>query len=123
MPGEDEVRVGGEEEEEEQDIEEIEETPRGWTPGEGALDAAEVIYIDTGRGGTAEAQVGAPFVETIERVADEFHYGGFFRVFLNGEEQLESPWLNEEHTELNPDYPDTIESGMRIAITSYDKVG
>lgn len=70
------------------------------------------VHIETGRGQTAEVQVGAPFQETIERVANGAHYGGYFRVFLNGEEIL------------NPDEaPATIEAGMRIAITSYDKVG
>lgn len=70
------------------------------------------VHIETGRGQTAEVQAGAPFQETIERVADEAHYGGYFRVFLNGEEILDP---NEA--------PAVIEAGMRIAITSYDKVG
>ena len=70
------------------------------------------IHIEVGRGHTTEVQVGAPFQETIERIADEAHYGGFFRVFLNGEEILEP-------TEA----PETIQLGMRIALTSYDKVG
>ena len=70
------------------------------------------INIETGRGQTVEVQVGAPFTETLERVADEAHYGGFFRVFLNGSELLEPT-----------ESPATIELGMRIAITSYDKVG
>lgn len=70
------------------------------------------VYIETGRGQTTEVQVGAPFQETIDRVADEAHYGGYFRVFLNGEELLDPA-----------DSPATIEAGMRIAITSYDKVG
>ena len=70
------------------------------------------VNIETGRGQTAEVQVGAPFQETIERVADEAHYGGYFRVFLNGDELLDP---NEA--------PTVVEAGMRIAITSYDKVG
>ena len=70
------------------------------------------IHIDIGRGHTVEVQVGAPFQETIERIADDAHYGGFFRVFLNGEEILEPT-----------DAPETIQQGMRIALTSYDKVG
>ena len=69
------------------------------------------VFIETGRGQAVEAQVGAPFAETIERLADEAHYGGFFRVFLNGEELIEP----EES-------PATIEPRMRIVITSYDKV-
>ena len=69
------------------------------------------VFVETGRGQSVEVQVGAPFAETIERLADEAHYGGFFRVFLNGEELLEP----EES-------PTTIEPRMRIVITSFDKV-
>jgi len=70
------------------------------------------LFVDTGRGHTAEVQVGAPFKETIESVADEAHYGGYFRVFLNGNEVI------------NPeDAPESIEAGQRIVITAYDKVG
>lgn len=83
----------------------------------------ESVHIEVGRGNTAEVQVGAPFVETIERLAEEAHYGGYFRVFKNGEELTEDPWLDAEHTQLNPNYPTVIEQGMRIALTSYDKVG
>lgn len=72
----------------------------------------ERVHIETGRGQTAEAQVGQPFTETIERVADQANYGGYFRVFLNGEEVLEPTQA-----------PEFIEPGQRIAITSYDKVG
>lgn len=70
------------------------------------------VHIETGRGQTSEVPVGAPFQESIERVADETHYGGYFRVFLNGEELI-----NPEEA------PEKIEAGMRIALTSYDKVG
>ena len=78
--------------------------------GQEAVDGT--VHIETGRGQTTEVQAGSPFSETVERVADEAHYGGYFRVFLNGEEII------------NPDEaPATIEPGMRIAITSYDKVG
>jgi len=87
---------------------EPEERPRGWTP----ETPSESVFVETGRGQTAEVQLGAPFAETIERIADEAHYGGYYRVFLNGEEIL-----NPEEA------PTTIESGMRIIITSYDKVG
>jgi len=89
--------------------EEGEGRPRGWAP---ETPAGGSVFIETGRGQTAEVQMGAPFQETIERVADEAHYGGYFRVFLNGEELL-----NPEEA------PSTIEPGMRIALTSYDKVG
>lgn len=74
--------------------------------------AQESVHIETGRGQTTEVQSGAPFVATIERVADEAHYGGYFRPFLNGVEIVEPE-----------DAPDTIEAGMRIVITAYDKVG
>ena len=74
--------------------------------------AVQPIYVDTGRGQGVEVQSGSPFATTLERLADEAHYGGYFRVFLNGSEVI------------NPeDAPATIEPGMRIAVTSYDKVG
>lgn len=90
--------------------EETEEEPalRGWAAGV----ADQPIFIDTGRGQTVQASPGDPFIPTLERLAEDAHYGGYFRVFLNGSEVI------------NPeDSPDVIESGMRIAITSYDKVG
>ena len=97
-----------EEEVAEEPAEEAEERREAF--GQAAVDGT--VHIETGRGLTAEVQAGAPFQETIERVADEAHYGGYFRVFLNGEEII------------NPDEaPATIEPGMRLAITSYDKVG
>lgn len=96
-----------EEDEEEVTPEEEEEPETGW-----AREGAQPIFVDTGRGQTAEVQPGAPFEETMNRLADEAHYGGYFRVFLNGSEVI------------NPeDAPETIEPGMRLAITSYDKVG
>jgi len=80
--------------------------------GAGAQADEGSVYVETGRGNTAEVAVGSPFGETIERIADEAHYGGYFKVFLNGDELV------------NPeDAPEKIEAGMRIAITSYDKVG
>ncbi len=80
--------------------------------GEGQRTENQPIFVETGRGETVEVQPGAPFVETLERLAVDAHYGGFFRIFLNGSEVI------------NPeDAPDSIESGMRIIITSYDKVG
>jgi hypothetical protein len=70
------------------------------------------VFVDTGRGNTTEVAIGSPFVSTLERLANEAHYGGYFRIFLNGREVV------------NPeDSPANIEKGMRIAITSYDKVG
>ena len=87
-----------------------------WTPpprwAEQAAHPQGSVFIETGRGQTAEVQVGAPFQETIERVAEDAHYGGFFRVYLNGEEIVRP---NEA--------PATIEAGQRITLTSYDKVG
>ena len=95
----------------EERMEEVTEEP---TPAEWAEEARETqpIFVDTGRGAGVEVQAGAPFAETLERLADEAHYGGYFRVFVNGSEVI------------NPeDAPTTVESGMRIAITAYDKVG
>jgi len=74
--------------------------------------AGAPIYVDIGRGQTAEVQAGDPFVPTLDRLAEEAHYGGYFRVFLNGSEVVDPA-----------DAPATIEPGMRLAITSYDKVG
>ena len=70
------------------------------------------VFVDVGRGEPMEVQVGAPFVETLNRLAEMAHYGGDYRVFLNGSEVL---YIEEA--------PATIEAGMRIAITSYDKPG
>ena len=104
----DEERV---EEEEDEEEEEQELWVRPQPYGHEAT-GGESVHIETGRGQTAEVQVGAPFQETIERIADEAHYGGYFRVFLNGDELLDP---NEA--------PTVVEAGMRIAICSYDKVG
>ncbi len=90
---------------------EVEETqPRTeWAEG---TRAQQPIFVDTGRGQTVEVQAGSPFASTLERLAHEANYGGWFRVFLNGSEVI------------NPeDAPETIELGMRLAITAYDKVG
>jgi hypothetical protein len=73
----------------------------------------DLVPVDIGRGGQiVNVRAGSPFVETLERLADQANYGGYYKVYLNGSEVV------------NPsDAPATIESGMRIAITSYDKVG
>ncbi len=98
------------EEEEEEEEEIVAGTPRGWA--EEQRGALQPIFVDTGRGQTVEVAAGSPFATTLERLADEAHYGGYFRIFLNGSEVI------------NPeDSPEFIESGMRLAITSYDKVG
>jgi len=93
--------------------EDIEEENGGaaprWT---GGTPPTGSIFIDTGRGQAVEVQEGAPFQETVERVANEANYGGWFKVFLNGEE-LQDP----------SEAPDKLELGMRVAVTSYDKVG
>lgn len=101
---------GGFEEEDEDTLGEGEPEPRH----EWAADQrpAQPIFVDTGRGAAVEVAPGSPFVTTLERLADEHNYGGYFRIFLNGNEVV-----NPENS------PETIEPGMRIAITSYDKVG
>jgi hypothetical protein len=84
--------------------------PRPWagrTPTEN-----EPIYVETGRGQSVAVNPGDPFIPTIERIADESHYGGYFRVFLNSEEII------------NPtEAPPTFVAGQRVTITPYDKVG
>ena len=97
-------------EEVEPDEGEVLHAPTGWV--DQTIHPDEPVFIETGRGQTAEVQVGAPFQPTIERIAEEAHYGGYFRVFLNGEEII-----NPEEA------PATIEPGMRIALTSYRNRG
>jgi hypothetical protein len=72
----------------------------------------ETVPIESSRGQVVEVPVGAPFVTTVERVAHDLHYGGFYRVFLNGRELLDPGQA-----------PAIIEQGHRIALTAYDKVG
>lgn len=70
------------------------------------------VPVETGRGQAVNVNVGAPFAETIDSIANQANYGGYYRVFLNGQEMLE------------PDEaPATIQEGQRIAICAYDKVG
>jgi hypothetical protein len=93
---------------------EEEATPEAEEPSFGRAERVNQgsIFVDIGRGGSSEVAIGSPFVATLERLASEAHYGGYFRIFLNGNEVI------------NPeDSPATIDKGMRIAITSYDKVG
>jgi hypothetical protein len=102
-----------EERELDEEEEELDEEVEPIRPAYGAeARATGSVFIETGRGQAAEVQAGSPFRGAIERIADEAHYGGYFRVFLNGEEVV-----NPEES------PATIEPGMRVAITSYDKVG
>lgn len=105
--------------EEIRDEEELEEDEEELTPGWAEPRWADTVahptgsvFVDTGRGQTTEVPVGSPFGSTIERLAEAAHYGGYFRVFLNGSEVL-----NPEEA------PATIDAGMRITITSFDKVG
>jgi len=116
---EEEARAKGlidEEEDEEdegelEDVGEEESTPR--TPlAARATRQAGSVFVDVGRGDPIEVQTGSPFVETLDRLAGLAHYGGDYRVFLNGSEIL---YIEEA--------PATIEDGMRLAITSYDKPG
>ena len=104
---EEEVR---EEEEEEEEDEDEEQPTQTWA--EGQRGEGQSVFVETGRGQSVEVPANSPFASTVERLANEAHYGGWFRVFLNGAEVV------------NPeDSPETIEPGMRVAITSYDKVG
>ena len=83
------------------------EEPAGW-----GGNGRDTVQVETGRGNAISVSVGVPFSATMEQLAEEAHYGGYYRVFLNGSELI-SP----------EEAPDIIEAGMRIAITSYDKVG
>ena len=98
------------EEEAEEEGVEVYPPPQGWLAQ--ADHPTESVFIDTGRGQTVEVPVGSPFQLTLERIAEEAHYGAYFRVFLNGGEVV-----NPEEA------PTAIEASMRIAVTSYDKVG
>jgi len=93
-----------------EDREEVQVTPiPRWT--NQVAHPTESVFVETGRGEAVEVQAGAPFAETVEHLADQAHYGGYFRVFLNGSEIL------------NPaESPQILEPGMRVVITSYDKV-
>jgi len=116
---EEEARARGlidEEEDEEdegelEDVGEEESTPRTPLTARATRQAGSV-FVDVGRGDPIEVQTGSPFVETLDRLAGLAHYGGDYRVFLNGSEIL---YIEEA--------PATIEDGMRLAITSYDKPG
>ncbi len=80
--------------------------------GEGQRTTDHVI-VDVGRGGaTASIPVGSDFVPTMERLAEEHNYGGYYRVWLNGSEVVDPD-----------DAPAQVEAGMRIVLTPYDKVG
>jgi hypothetical protein len=72
----------------------------------------ESVFIETGRGNAIEATVGVPFIPTVEEAANRANYGGYFRVFVNSQEIINQA-----------EAPATIETGMRITITGYDKVG
>jgi len=104
-------RRGMIDEEEEEREEEEQETVVSESFGE-ASRGGDFVPVDVGRGQIVNVRVGSPFVATLEELADRANYGGFFRIYLNGGELPEPA-----------NAPATIESGMRIAITSYDKVG
>lgn len=73
---------------------------------------AGVVSVDVGRGKAVTVPVGADFVNTLEILARENNYGGYFKVYVNTKEII------------NPqDAPSKFAAGMRVAITSYDKVG
>ena len=72
----------------------------------------QTVIIETGRDQSVEVPAGSPFVETVEKAAGDANYWGYYRVFLNGTEVCDPS-----------NAPDTIEPGMRVQITSYDKVG
>lgn len=72
----------------------------------------QTVFIETGRNNSVEVPVGSPFQPTIERLAEDAHYGGYFRVYVNGTEVV-----NPEES------PATVEADARISITSFDKVG
>lgn len=115
-PAPEPVEEDGDDNEGEDPVEEV-ATGQGPVPAFGQETRAQAtstgtVFVDTGRGQGVQVQAGSPFVTTLNRLADEAHYGGYFRIFLNGSELV------------NPeDSPETIEVGQRIAITSYDKVG
>lgn len=99
------VEVGEDEDEEEEFSDEQGRFGRGQR-------TVDTVMVDTGRNNVVPIPVGSPFTETIERLADQANYGGYFRVFRNGSEILDPA-----------DAPEVFQAGDRIAITSYDKVG
>lgn len=78
----------------------------------GGENRQQEVSVETGRGQAVKVRVGSPFAPTIERIADQANYGGFYRVFLNGSEVVTPEQA-----------PERIEAGMRIAVSAYDKVG
>lgn len=97
--------------EDDDNYQEVDPEPAGgWTRPD-HTPAGQVI-IETGRGNSVNIDAGEPFQATIERIADEANYGGYFRVFLNGEEIVDPTTA-----------PRTLEEGMRVTLTPYDKVG
>ena len=73
---------------------------------------AGTVPVVLGNGNVVEAKVGSDFVATVEQIAKDAHYGGYFRVFVN-QQEIQNPG----------DAPKKIEEGQRLSITSYDKVG
>jgi hypothetical protein len=94
--------------------------PPRWTPVAGT--PVEYVFVETGRGEPVQVRVGELFRNKIETLAEQAHYGGFFRVFVNGQEILE-PDAAEAQMKGLPVPPTYFEPGMRVVITPYDKVG
>lgn len=76
------------------------------------------VPVDVGHGQKVEAKVGSDFVNTVEQIARDSNYGGYYKVYLAKDAESGMTEI------VNPgDAPSKIESGMRIAIAPYDKVG
>ncbi len=86
------------------------EQPQGWRV---VRDNQKQVFIETGRSKAVPVPVGSPFIETIERIARASNYGDSCRVFLNSVEILNPEEMAGK----------TIEAGMRIVLTTYDKPG
>lgn len=91
-----------------EELEEEVEERGGWA----ANAEGGTVFVETGRGSSVEVNVGEDFVSTVDRIATQANYGGYYRVFLNGDELLDPS-----------EAPEKILPTHRIAITSYDKVG
>ena len=72
----------------------------------------QTVGVDVGHGQIVPVAVGNDFVDTVEQLARNANYGGYYKVFLNGHEIVDPA-----------ESPTQIAADQRIAITSYDKVG
>jgi hypothetical protein len=92
-------------------IQEVPTPQNGWPAYN--LIPAEQVYVETGRNTPpVPVPAGAPFSDSVNRIAEQANYGGYFRVFLNGSEIVDP---NQA--------PPTVQPGMRIVLTAFDKVG